>query len=452
MKSIRILIVEDDSAVMATLIEMYKTTFAAHGYEPTIEQACNVDEARRLAKAAKDSPYDFVSLDVILGDANLTGLDVLATLKRFHSAWMVAVLTGVETDTTVDERMGEDRGESMRKQLRRDAYASFPAERLLVVEKPSSRIPADEANTLLANRLEQIALVYYEVSRLRYVFRPIEVASLIRVPVPKGEKKKCKFNRTTALHWQIRFNCGEIRTLPDKAGFKTLHYLLSIDRDQSVTPEEALAKEPKKCHVNVTSLSSATDPAADYFEGIGIPWKTLSSKEQDNVTRAAFSAWFPRYAELRRFQDKDDISPDEEDELTHIVQKNGPLIGLAESMYARMPASYDEQVGRDGTDDTPTSEEIDDSGTHLEGDIYMTPAQMAQEGLHLEGGNYTRETGRRGFDSMDAEAFRARMKRVRDCLRENGFEDFAIHIAGYVQSTGANWSYSPPLDVEWTTT
>jgi CheY-like chemotaxis protein len=452
MKSIRILIVEDDLTVMATLIEMYKAIFIAHGYKPTIEQACNVEEARRLAKAAKDNPYDFVSLDVILGDANLTGLDVLATLKRFHSAWMVALLTGVETDTTVDERMGEERGESMRKQLRRDAYASFPAERLLVVEKPSSRIPADEANTLLANRLEQIALVYYEVSRLRYVFRPIEVASLIRVPVPKGEKKKSKFNRTTALHWQIRFNCGEIRTLPDKAGFKTLHYLLSIDRDQSVTPEEALAKEPKKISEKGLPLSSATDPLAEYFDGIGIPWKTLSSKEQENVIRATLSSSFKRYVELRRFQDEEDISPDEEDELTHIVQKIGPLAASAESIYERMSPSYDAQEGRDGTDYTQTPEEIDESDPHLEGDIDMTPAKMAQEGLHLEGGNYTRETGRRGFDSMDAEAFRARMKRVRDCLRENGFEDFAIHIAGYVQSTGANWSYSPPLDVEWTTT
>jgi hypothetical protein len=367
---------------------------------------------------------------VNLGDSALTGLDVLATLKRFHSAWMVVLLTGVETDATVDDTMGQERGENLRRQLRRDAYARFPAERLLVVEKPTSNGPAENARRLLGDRLEQIALVYEEVGRLRYVFRPIEVASLERVPGPKGRKVKRTFIETTALHWQIRFNCGEIRTLPDMAGFRTLHYLLSRDRDQSVTPEEALANEPKTDKLKAPDLTADHDPVADYFESQGIEWKGLPSEEQDKMIRAALSLKLKRYIELRGFQEEDDISPSEDDELSRIVAELGPLADAAETAYLRMTPQEGQDLG----------------------DVILTPAGMQQEGLHVEGGAYDRVgVGRRGFDSPAAQLFRARMKRVKDCLRENGFADLAQHIEDFVQSTGASWSYNPPEGMEWTT-
>ncbi len=430
MKSVRILIVEDAPAMLAALGESYRAIFAAHGYESAIEQASTVEDARRLAKAAKSNPYDFVSLDVNLGDTILTGLDVLETLKRFHSAWMVALLTGVETDATVDETMGKSKAEKLRKQLRRDAYARFPAERLQVVEKPSSRIPATESQRLLANRLEQIALVYEEVGRLRYVFRPIEVASLERVKAPKGTKAKRKFLPTTATHWQIRFNCGEIRTLPDMAGFRTLHYLLSRDADQSVTPEEALVNDPKidktKGEVPVTSA----DPVAAFFEAQGIPWKGLTSGEQQKLIRAALSLKFERYGELRGYQDEDDLAPSEEDDLARILRELGPLADAAETAYQRMKP----QDGQDARSEA------------------VETAMLHQDGLLVDSGNYDRlGTSRRGEDSPAAQIFRARMKRVKDYLRENGFADFAEHIEGYVQSTGASWSYNPQRRIEWTT-
>ena len=235
---LRILIVEDEPELLAGLVEQYQGIFSEKGYRVEIEQADTVDEARRLAKQAKGNPYDLVSLDVNLGDNRLTGLDVLDTLKRFRSAWMVALLTGVETDPSLDAALGESRAGDIRRQLRRDAYSRFPAERLQVVEKPSQSLETPNQRTLLANRLEQISLVYEEVGRLRYVFRPIEVTSLERIPQPKGNKGTRKFIETTALHWQIRYNCGEIRTLPNLSGFKTLHYLLSRDRNESVTPED----------------------------------------------------------------------------------------------------------------------------------------------------------------------------------------------------------------------
>ena len=430
MKPIRILIVEDDAGMLAALEAAYLRIFSSRSYQPAIERASTVEEAIQLAKTAAANPYDLVSLDVDLGDRVLTGLDVLATLKRFHSAWMVVLLTGVETSTTVDQTMGTAKGSELRKQLRRDAYASFPNERLLVIEKPPLA-----SQKLLADRLLQIALVYEEVGRLRYVFRPIEVVSLKRVSVPKRTKgaKKRSFIETTALHWQIRFNCGEIRTLPDGAGFRTLHYLLSQDRNRSITPEEALVNEPKAEKGSASAPAVGTDSLAACFEAQGIDWKNCSSEEKERLIRAALPVLkMRRYTELREIQDEDDLTPTEEDELEGIKEEFGALAGPAENVYRLLKTGG--EVDRNARRKTIEIEEV------------------CEAGLHHEGGNYDRlGKGRRGLDSPAAQLFRTRKKRVQDCLRENGFADFAQHIEDFVQSTGANWSYNPPEGVEWTT-
>jgi CheY-like chemotaxis protein len=432
MKTIRLLIVEDDKKLIQILETHYRSILESRDFQVTIEKVETVEDARRLAKGAKTNPYDFVSLDVILGDPAMTGLNVLETLNRFQSAWMVALLTGVETDANVDRTMGKARGDSLRKQLRRDAYARFPAERLLVVEKPSATIPDPEAQELLANRLRQIAAVYEEVTRLRYIFRPIQVVSLERVTGSKAataNKPKRKFIETTSLHWQIRFNCGDIRTLPDKAGFKTLHRLLSLEPAQSLTPEEAMVIEPR----NETDSPSdtnrlSTDPVAEYFNAQGIAWETLTAQRQDEVIRAALSLRFKRYLELRGFEDEADLSPEEEDELARIKREFGPLADMAETAYLRLNPKDDDTVSEGET----------------------TAGTLAQDDLHEQGGSYERREGGRGEDSPDARRFRTRKKRICDCLRENGFADFAEHVEGYLTSTGASWSYNPPTKIEWT--
>jgi hypothetical protein len=429
MNPIRMLIVEDDPDLLARLDDEYRRIFGERGQPITIEHAATVEKARSMAKQARSAPYDLVSLDVNLGDSRLTGLDVLDTLKRFRSAWMVALLTGVETDATLDKAVGKAKGEDLRRGLRRDAYARFPAERLIVVEKPSPSLPESEAAKLLANRIEQIALVFEEVSRQRYVFRPIEVTSLERVPQPKGTKGPRKFIETSALHWQIRFDCGEIRTLPNLSGFKTLHYLLSCDKSESVTPEEALAIEPKTEKANAAQ-ASAEDPVATYFEAQGIAWRDLIPDEQDKLIRAALSLKFNRYRELRGFQDEEDLSTSEESELNRIIRELGPLADAAETAYQRMKPS-----------ERNTSASSEPSS-----------GALAQDDLHSGGANYDKlGDDRRGKDSPTAALFRARMKRVKDCLRENGFADMAQHLEDFVMSTGANWSYNPPENVEWTT-
>ena len=431
MKPIRILIVEDEPDLIAGLEREYRRIFEARGYATQVIRAENVAEARRIAKESRKTPFDLVSLDVNLGDAVLTGMDVLDTLNRFKSAWMVALLTGVETDASLDDTLGTAKADGLRRRLRRDAFARFPAERLLVVEKPSSRMAAEEAGCLLRNRLEQIALVYEEVGLLRYVFRPIEVTSLERVPVPKGGKASRNFIETTSLHWQIRYNCGEIRTLPNLSGFKTLHYLLSRERSESVTPEEALAVEPKKERRMTDGEACGDDPIEEWFVKQGIDWRSLSPDDQDRLMRAALSLKLERYCELRGLEDEDDLSQIEEKELERIIAELGPLGSAAETAYQRLRPK--------------------DAGEDVVEDIPLRPA-LAQDGMHGSGGNYDKlGTNRRGMDSPAAQLFRARMKRVKDCLRENGFADLATHLEDHLQSTGANWSYNPPEGVEWTT-
>ena len=425
------LIVEDEAPLLEFLKASYRKKFKAQGFESvTIEESRSVEEARKLAKDATTNPYDLVSLDVNLGDATLTGLDVLSTLKRFQSAWMVALLTGVETDTTVDKTMGKATGITLRKRLRREAYSRFPAERLLVVEKPASSMTQEAAEDLLANRLEQIAAVYEEVGRLRYIFRPIEVVSLERVTVSKGQKPTKKFIETASTQWQIRFNCGDIRTLPDKAGFRTLHRLLSLEPAESLTPEAALVAEPAAEKGKTQQIPSA-DPVGAFFQAKGINWGNLGMEQREQLIRAALSVQFVRYQALRALRDDDDMSPNEEDELAGIVKELGPLAEAAETAYLRM---------------SPTENDLPHQP------MPMGAGELAQNDLHRGGGNYDQlGEGRRGQDSPEAALFRARMNRVKDCLRENGFADFAQHLADYVKSTGANWSYNPPTGIEWTT-
>jgi len=425
MKSVRMLIVEDDKDLLSKLKATYRSAFELLEFDSvTIEQAETAEEARNLARQAMNNPYDLVSLDVNLGDAHATGLDVLSSLGRFQSAWMVALLTGVETDESLVKTMGEQKADSLRKRLRRDAYSRFPAERLVVVEKPNSSLPIEETSSLLENRIGQIALIYREIDRLRYIFRPIKVVSLERVKAPKGKKVERKFIKTESIHWQIRFNCGDIRTLPDKTGFLTLHHILSMDRNESLPADQASMIEPKAAKVDELAATSG-DPVAEYFNSQGVEWHKLNQTEQDNLIRAALSLRFKKYVELRGYQDDEDISPEEEDQLRSIVDELGPLAESAESAYLRMKESSVTEAHE------------------------FTAGEIVQNDLHKAGGDFTKEAGRKGFDSPNAKLFRKRMERTRDSLAENGFSDLADHLRDYLMSTGANWSYNG--DIEWTT-
>lgn len=434
MKPVRLLIVEDERDLLVRLGVLYRAKFQELGFGPlVIEEASTAAEARDRAREARQTPYDLVSLDVNLKDPEITGLDVLTTLSRYQSAWMVALLTGVESDATLDETLGEKRAGDLRETMRQKAEERFPAERLRVVEKPSPRLPEIEADRLLADRVGQIALLYEGISRTRFIFRPIEKKSEQRITVPSADGKgrgTSRFVKTVSLKWQIRFDCGDLDALPDRAGMRTLHRLLSLPRGESLTPEEALVIEPK--HEKEEQVASDApveeDSLAKFFEDQGIAWSALLPDEQDKLIAAALSLRIRRYGELRGYQEDDDLSADEEDELERLIDEFGPLAEPAERAYRL----------RNGWGDLPSESE-------------MTVAVAAAEGLHPQGGHYERDQGRRGQDSKAAAGFRKRMERVRDYLRENGFADFARHLENYLSSTGANWSYHPPDGVDWTT-
>ena len=92
-----------------------------------------------------------------------------------------------------------------------------------------------------------------------------------------------RFIKTVSLKWQIRYDCGDLDALPDRAGLRTLHHLLALPRGESLTPEEAMVIEPKheKLDSDEVTVLIDTDPVAEFFESQGIEWSALSLPEQD---------------------------------------------------------------------------------------------------------------------------------------------------------------------------
>ncbi|MEM6915236.1 MAG: hypothetical protein AAF491_01625 [Verrucomicrobiota bacterium] len=435
MKPIRLLIVEDDGEMLSELRQLYRRTFADQGVKNIeIDEARTSTEARSFAKAARGRPYDLVSLDVNLGEAESTGLDVLASLRRFGSAWAVALLTGLETDPTLDATFGLEKAEAHRKNFRILAEKTFSHERLRIFEKPSSSLPPEQAARLLADRIVQITMFYDLISRTRYIFRPIDISGELRLPTKKKDRdnaaKRARV-KTVSVHWQIRFDCGEIRTLPDRAGLKTLHHILSLPRHESLTPEEALVIEPIQERIDeaLEQEAGSADPVASFFESQGINWNGLEPEEQDKLIAAALSLRFKRYVELREYEEEDDLTAEEEDELEVLVSDLGPLAEVAETGFQRLFHSSE-------------SRDLDPR---------FSLGSLFQDGLRPRRGDYEQSEGRRGKDSRSAANFRKRMERTRKLLRESGFVDFAQHLEDHLTSTGANWSYHPPEGIEWAT-
>jgi hypothetical protein len=140
---------------------------------------------------------------------------------------------------------------------------------------------------------------------------------------------------------------------------------------------------------------------------------------------------FERYSKLRYFEDQDDLSADEAEELDDLKKQLGGLNAKAEEHYQK------EAYGT-GVEGEAQHEEV------------VQQAAIAQQVVTPHRGNYDRRTGAWGYDSPEAELFRQRMLRVKKTLRENGFTEFADHLEAYLSSTGANWNYHPPEGMDWT--
>jgi len=426
-------VLDDEPPVLHQLKSFYRDIFVSKGFDSvSIEEAATALEAKQLARGAEKNPYDLISLDVNLG-GRVTGLHVLGAFSRFKSAWMAVVLTGVGTDKTIGATLGEHEADKLRKQLRAQAYAQFPAERLIVVEKPQARESETYARQL-GDRLSDIASLYEMIARQRYIFRPIEVTALERIPGRKGAPRaERRFLKTRSLHWQVRFNCGDIRTLPNRAGYKVIHKLLSLDRTQSLTPDEARAIEPPED--KPVPPDQGQDPVAAFFVARGIDWESLSDAEREKMIRAVLAFHFHRYVALRTLQDEDELTEAEADELAAIRKEIGPLADVAEDYYQRSRPS-----------DTPSS--VSASGLT----VSSADEALASGDLHIAGDNYDKRPGSHGYDSTAAAGFRKKKEMAAKYLRENGFAEMAQHLEDYIQPNRSNWSYNPPGDIEWTTT
>ena len=447
---VRILIVEDDIPLLDTLEGYYRRLFGLEGFATvTVETAKNAEEAKARARNAARKPYDFVSLDVNLGNTSvekgkvLTGLDVLRVFKAHNSAWMVVLLTGVETDTSLDATIGRSDAEGIRRRLRREAYQNFFPERLQVIEKPSQadlRADGTAANSELINKLNQIVQVYRVVSQQRYVFRPVIVDGIVRVPVPQKEgRAKSKLVPAKVTRWQVRYNCGELLTIEACDGFEIVHYLLGLDQTADPVDPQFLNRLIAVSKTEPDSQAEAEEEeekgeleraVAAYFEPLGVTWDKLN-KEQKIAQLELIAPTVKRLKELKALEAEDDISADEEDELGGLVKKLGPLAEpLEDFLTGRAESPFEEAY----------SENFEE-----------TAAQDAAcgQGMQRDAGNYTKQPGRKGWDSPEEAKARKYLGRTRDHLRKNGFPSLADHLQQHIMANRAKWSYIPPSGVEW---
>jgi CheY-like chemotaxis protein len=283
LQPLRILIVEDEPKWAQAIKTNFLEIFNDLKLPCTIEVPNTIQKCKEAIRNAVERPYDLISLDInFRQDAvakPIDGLTLLEIIKKYKAAWLVSILTGVESDKTVDDTYGEQRTRELQYELHSRASATFSPERLMVKEKPAL------SNTiLLAKRLRQVCL-YLRQSRIgrnrfRRLEEPCQVAvhelidkRLIKKSSPeflraqKAMKFVKEFNKEfpkgpstcpdsqrvadyemelkydllkkngTKLEkaqWaedivtlrQISFGCGEVITLPDNPNFETIVWLL----------------------------------------------------------------------------------------------------------------------------------------------------------------------------------------------------------------------------------
>ncbi|TAG11141.1 MAG: hypothetical protein EAZ42_01580 [Verrucomicrobia bacterium] len=280
---LRILIVEDEPKWAQAIKSNFLEIFNDLKLPCTIEAPDTIQKCREAIRRAAEIPYDLISLDISFSndaaEDPIDGLALLGIISQWKAAWLVSILTGVESDTTVDDTYGEHRARLLQFELHSRASATFPPERLMVREKP------DLSNTeLLAKRLRQVCL-YLRQSRIgrnrfRRLKEPCQIAVHELIDGQWIKRNSPEFNRAkkamdfvkafnkkypkgpstcsdskrlgdyemeieldmlkkngsklapaqwaddTVTLWQISFGCGEVISLPDNPNFETIAWLL----------------------------------------------------------------------------------------------------------------------------------------------------------------------------------------------------------------------------------
>jgi CheY-like chemotaxis protein len=278
-QALRILIVEDEPRWTEAIKSNFMEILSDLGLPFIIDTPETIAKCREAIFSASERPYDLISLDINYRedgtDEPTDGLKLLRLIGRLKSAWLVSILTGVETDATVEDTYGTERARQLQEELRSRAYGSFPPDRLVVLEKPVS-----EDETMLANRLKQVCLILRQSLVGRNLFRPLRLTcqvachrtvngDLIKKDskefrrakdamefvkeyendsnASKDPKKRKQYARELEFdvlekngkklpnaEWvedlvslrQVRYGCGEVITLPDSPNFETIQWLL----------------------------------------------------------------------------------------------------------------------------------------------------------------------------------------------------------------------------------
>lgn len=280
---LRILIVEDEPQWAQAIKSNFLEIFNDLKLPCTIEAPSTIQKCRDAIRSAAENPYDLISLDINFrqdaAEDPIDGLKLLAIISDYKAAWLVSILTGVESDETVDDTYGEHRARLLQYELHSRASATFPPERLMVKEKP-----ALSNKELLAKRLRQVCLCLQQSRTGRNRFRRLNLHCQVAVyettsghwikknsPEFLRAQKAMKFVKAfnkefpkglstcpdpkraadyeTELEYdllkkngrklpdaelvedivtlrQISFGCGEVITLPDDPNFETIAWLL----------------------------------------------------------------------------------------------------------------------------------------------------------------------------------------------------------------------------------
>ena len=359
--------------------------------------------------AARGEPYDLVSLDINLGHSGnegpqQDGLHLLGEIARTHTAWMVAILTGVEKDPSFKG----GRATVVQRNLRNLAMQTFPPERLVVIEKPSeltaiteTALPAALADSLvLGNRIKQVVSIFEHTSSYRNIFRRLILPNQFKGDAKEEEdgdafdfdtdaeaddkpkRQKKEWRKGVVVHWQIRYDCGELITVPEKTGMDVIRVLLENEH-----------KEFKYAELEAKVEGGAAPGAADGgaavevifggagHEQVGIP------EDADVETRRQY------IAQIRMLKGK----------IEQLENESGDPRDLAK-------AKSDIKAFRDAV-----------------------------------------KKLRQAPDTQEAQRIRAHKSRILASLREQGLVDFADHLENWIRSDRGSIAYWPPSDMNWQT-
>ena len=468
----KILIVEDIPEWAKHLETEYRRLFREelNIANVTIEIADDGPKALELVEAAAQAPYDLVSLDIHLPPKDsksvvvVDGLRVLEEIHKQRAAWMVAILTGAETDNKLAKSLGEDRARVIQEQLRAKARETFPPERLMIVEKPKVKPGDARANAkdigLLNHRLQQVVLVYDQLNHSRNVMREVTLPCQIGmvklkdetlIPAGGKEEKAAKKDGTLAMNgkrredtiwvaskttvWQVRFDCGEILTIPPVEGFVVVQALLRWPYEEmSPGIVAALATGgilSPSVGSNLTA-SATTSSSADETD-----------EESDNTDEETD----PDFDEAEEDDAENDGNEADARRSREVLGSGGSVVTETWNTTEQESfAAMQKQLRKHNSRIQQLEEELSEDG--LTNAKKRELADLQKEVTELEA---ALGKTRRGPDTKEGGTIRTALTRVKAHLREQGLVSLAEHLDSCIKPQRGKWGYYPSRVMNWQT-